>query len=413
MRWSDIKAVTEAFVFKGDERAGRIERTAHGAIFEYDPAWLDQHPDLGVAFNLPPSQARHDIRGVNLHPFFAGLLPEGARIRALTRRLKTSEDDLFSLVIAAGPDCIGDVALVPAGAPDLFAAQTVDVEGLSGASFRELFERVISFPGTEGPATESSLPGVQDKISAAMVSLPLRARTGSGAYLLKLGPQDLDQLVENEAFFMRMARACGLEVADARVVVDREGRSGLLVERFDRLTKPTEDGWTKVHQEDACQFLDRYPADKYRLTCAQVAAGIAQFSSAPQVDLLRFLRLLAFSGLIVNGDLHARNISLRVEPASGRVELSPAYDLLSTLPYGDQRMALKLDGRDDRLKRTHFVTFGSRLGVRAKAVEAMLDRLCERAAGWTEEVETIGFSQRRSDQLRRAMQAGLRKLGPS
>jgi len=413
MKWTDIKAVNESEVYKGAELAGRIERTAHGAVFTYDPAWRAAHPDQALAFGLPSGQERHEVRGVNLHPFFAGLLPEGIRMRALARRLKSSEDDLLSLLIAAGPDCIGDVAVVPPGTRELFASPSVDLRGLDAVSFRELFERVISYPGAGGPADESSLPGVQDKISAAMLSVPLHGHKGSGAFLLKLGPKDLERLVENEAFFMRMARACGLEVASARVVADRDGRAGLLVERFDRLPDRTSGGWAKIHQEDACQFLDRYPADKYRLTCAQVAEGIARLSGAPQVELLRFLQLAAFSYLIVNGDLHARNVSLRVEPGSGRVELSPASDLVSTLPYGDDHMALKLDGRDLRLERTHFVAFGERHGVRGPAVEAMLDRLCERARDWPAKVDDIGFSPRRTDQLRRAMEARLKDLGRS
>lgn len=411
MKWTDIKALDEAEVFKDDERAGRILRTTHGAIFETDAAWREAHPDLGVAFHLPPDPIRHEVRGANLHPFFAGLLPEGLRLGALVRRIKTSEDDLLSLLIAAGPDCIGDVAVVAPGTKEMFASPSVDVAAIKRASFQELFEQVVTHAGDEGPSDESSLPGVQDKISAAMISLPLRSRKGSGSFLLKLGPKDLHRLVENEAFFMGMARACGLEVPEARVVADREGRTGLLVERFDR--RPTTDGagWIKIHQEDACQFLDRYPADKYRLSCAQIADGIAQFSSAPQVDLLRFCQLVAFSYVIANGDLHARNVSLRVDPDNGRISLAPAYDLLSSLPYGDDHMALKLDGRDTRLKRAHFVAFGDRHGLRSKAVEGMLDRLCERAASFPDQVDAIGLERRKTEHLRHTMLSRLQDLG--
>ena len=58
----------------------------------------------------------------------------------------------------------------------------------------------------------------------------------------------------------------------------------------------------------------------------------------------------AYSYLIGNGDLHARNVSLLVQP-NGRIVLAPAYDLLSTVPYGDRRLALKVEGRDDNVKR--------------------------------------------------------------
>jgi hypothetical protein len=51
--------------------------------------------------------------------------------------------------------------------------------------------------------------------------------------------------------------------------------------------------------------------------------------------------------------------------------------LLTTLPYGDTQMALKLDARDDNLRRGDFVRFGERFGVRPGATEAILDSLVE------------------------------------
>jgi serine/threonine-protein kinase HipA len=81
--------------------------------------------------------------------------------------------------------------------------------------------------------------------------------------------------------------------------------------------------------------------------------------------------------LIANGDMHAKNVSVRT--LDGRTMLTPAYDLLSTLPYGDGKLALQLEGRDERLSRRHFTSFGERVGLRTAAVTQMLDRLCERA----------------------------------
>ena len=75
-----------------------------------------------------------------IHPFFAGLLPEGVRLRALVRRVKTSEDDLLSLLVAAGADCIGDVAVVR----DVNARETtpaVDIGALSQVRFAEILAK--------------------------------------------------------------------------------------------------------------------------------------------------------------------------------------------------------------------------------------------------------------------------------
>lgn len=383
-----------AVVFREETEVGRIHRTPRGAIFEYAAAALEAE-DLGIAYRLPYATPRVETLGTNVHPFFAGLLPEGVRLRALVRQVKTSEDDLLSLLVAAGVDCIGDVAVVHDARLPREATPSVDVAAASQLSFADVLAE--SLAGKQGG--EPTIPGVQDKVSAGMISLPVRGARDKrwAAYILKLNPERMPRIVENEDFFLRMARASGLDVARAEVTYDRDGASGLLVERFDRV------GPRKVHQEDACQFLDRYPADKYVLSYADIARGIIELASAPIVETAKYIRLLAFSYLIANGDLHAKNISLRTNPEDGRVELTPAYDVLSTLPYGDRTMALAFDGRDDNIKRTQIIAFGERFGVRRAATEAILDELCDVAPTWIPALGEIGLEPRRTTDLARVM----------
>lgn len=370
----------EADVYRGDALAGRISRTKHGSIFEYDVRF-----EGDVAFCLPRALGRFETRGVNLHTFFAGLLPEGLRLSALVKRVKTSKDDLLSLLIAAGTDCVGDVSVVPVGARPRDASPAVDLRTLSEISFAEVLAKSLGSPD------EPSLPGVQEKISAGMISRPVRSRRAS---ILKLNPPAVPRLVENEHFFMKAARACGLDVAETRLVHDRDGVSGLLVTRFDR-----RDG-ERLHQEDACQLLDVYPADKYRLSIREVMAAL-EICSAPMVERLELLRVVAFSYLIGNGDLHGKNVSVRV--VDGRVELTPAYDLLSTVPYGDTHMAMKLDGRDARLRRSSFIAAGERFDLRRRAVEAALDELVAAVEPIYDGLGEIGFDARRTRALERAL----------
>lgn len=381
-------------VFCDDRLAGRLRRTERGAIFEYDAGWTDR----SIAVHLPVSRRAHEVSGDNLHPFFAGLLPEGRRLEALTRSIKTSKDDLFSLLVAAGADCIGDVSV---GRSDAELPEPVELEA---ASFAELFEQSLRKAHLKW--FEPSVPGVQEKISAAMISFPVRTVRRHAAYLLKVQPRGYPRLIENEAFFMQMAHACGLRVAQVRVVRDRHGLSGLLVERFDRVWSKEQKRLRRVHQEDACQFLDRYPADKYRLTLRQIADGLSAITGGVLSEILRLLELVAFSYLIANGDLHAKNISV----AGDDPLLTPAYDLLSTLPYGDRKMALQLDGRDDNFTRKLLVDFGERHGVRRAATEPMLDALCDAAAPWLRRLGEIGLDAKKTRDLERVMSKRLSQL---
>lgn len=389
---------SSATVYVGDQAAATIERTRQGSEFRYLPAYLEAmrgDPRAAVALSLPLAEEAVETRGVNLHPFFAGLLPEGIRMRALVRSLKTSEDDLLSMLLMVGSDCVGAVSVVETGAEPVERAPVADVTDPSALDFEALFERSLDYGGGTG---DFAIAGEQRKVSAAMISLPLRSKRRGKAFILKLEPEDHPRLLENEHFFMTLARRVGIPTAPTQLLTDRHGRVGLLVERFDRHPGPPPG---KFAQEDGCQLLDRYPADKYRITMTELLDAL-EVCSAPRVERLNLLRLTAYCFLIANGDLHARNVSV-LRGASGLLTLSPAYDVLSTLPYGDQTMALAMLGRDRKLSRSHFVQMAARYGIPERAVTRMLDDLCRKLAEVPSRLNEIGLSDKRTGQLGREM----------
>jgi serine/threonine-protein kinase HipA len=397
-----------AQVFCDEDLAGQLARTERGSRFSYEPKFLERcrARGWGLGFCLP-LEASVETEGVNLHAFFAGLLPEGLRLETLTRKTKTSPDDLFSLLLGAGPETIGDVRVSGSGSQEPGEPLVKFDRTGSAPSFDALLVESLDYPRSK---ERHSLPGVQPKLSALMMTVPMKVAgsksSSGGPALLKLEPPSLPRLLQNEAFFMRWARTCGLEVADTRLVADAQGRPGLLVERFDRRPQAPH----RLHSEDGCQFLNRYPADKYRLSFEQLGEAVSRFASAPPLELVRLLELLAFSYLIANGDLHARNVSLLVG-SDGRCRLSPAYDLLATLPYGDKQLALKVLGRNDNLKRSHFRELAQRFLVQPRAVVAMLDRLCDRLPPCLAALEEIGLDARKTAHLRRVMSKRRDELG--
>ena len=397
--------VERADVFCGDALAGSLERTPRGSRFTYEASFLDacRRRGWGLGFQVPLI-ASVETEGVNLHTFFAGLLPEGIRLQALERSVKTSRDDLFSLLMAAGSEAIGDVRVVPPGEVPR-PAPVVDLGKLETTSFAEVLAASLDY---RHGGERHLIPGVQPKVSASMLTLPVKVRRHSkGEAMLKLEPAEYPHLVANELFFMTMAKDCGLEVADVAQVRDREGSPGLVVTRFDRRGGPSP---TRLHCEDGCQFLDRYAADKYRVSFKDIALGVQLRVTAAKVELPKLLRLLAFSYLIGNGDLHARNVSVLVEPG-GLIRLAPAYDLLSTFPYGDRRLALKVSGRDDNLKRAHLVDLGRQLDLAPAFITRMLDELCDEAPAYIARVADIGFAPKKTRALSTVMGKRRDELG--
>ena len=399
----DVRDISAADVYKGERLAGRLVRQHDTVTFVYDDAYLRDPSAPPVATTLPRSSEPRDSGAAGaVLPFFAGLLPEGRRLSALRRAVKTSADDEFSLLVAVGADTIGDVQVVAAGEIPSSAPATLEVADWAETDFAELYGRMT---GESLSFEPSGLSGVQVKVSARMIALPVVA--ANRRFILKLEPPEYRHLAANEAFFLEAARRSGLSAARAEVVHDCKARSALLVERFDRVAV---DGTVRaVPQEDACQVLGRYPADKYTLSTEEVVAGLASVTGAPIVAARDVLRQIAFAYLTGNGDAHAKNFS--VVCPSGEWRVSPAYDVPSTHPYGDTTLALTIgDKRDERIGRSDFVALAERVGVRGKAVASMLDDLLSRSETWLDDLAQLPLDERARHKLRKAIDYRMTRL---
>lgn len=389
---SDLREVTVADVHKAGRPAGQLTRDGDDVVFAYRPDYTG--PAVATTLPVGPGEVRATAGAVP--PFFAGLLPEGARLQALTAGARTSTDDQLTLLLLVGADAIGDVQVVPAGEEPQDPVPLLDPATAGAADFGALFARATS--PDAGGHDRVALPGVQVKVSAAVVSTPLG--TTAGPAILKLDPPGWPNLVANEHFFLTMAAGCGLPVPDHRLLHDAAGRAGLLVTRFDRVPGPPH----RLAQEDACQVLGRYPAAKYRISLQEAALALARTvedgGGSRPLALRRILEVAAFSYLIGNGDLHGKNLSIRQTP-DGLWELTPAYDLLSTQPYASwsDPMALTMYGRAAKLGRRWWLDAATRFGLPERAITRSLDRIAEAAGPWLDRVGEIGFDDATTDRL--------------
>jgi serine/threonine-protein kinase HipA len=395
---SDLRAVVDADVYLDDHLVARMARGSGDTItFEYlDDVAAGNRGIRACSVSwslLRTGEYPLTTTGGAVPPFFAGLLPEGVRLGVVTTSTKTSPDDHLTLLLAIGADTVGNVRVLAAGAepPPL----TPMFEPGRDRDFRAAYAKLTG----SLDADPVGIAGVQPKVSAATMSAPTRTR--SGPAILKLNPVGYPLLIENESFFMRMAGACGLRVAATELLHDANGLSALLVKRFDR------SGTTRIAQEDACQVADVYPASKYRISTEQaitaLADACARGGGSRPAAILELLRTVVFSWIIGNGDLHGKNLS--IYNPDGTWQPTPSYDLLCTQPYTGWRdpMALNLYGRANRLKRGDFVDAGERLGLRARAVERMVDATAAAADEWPDRCGEIGFDDRRSDRLTRML----------
>lgn len=393
LRW-----VERADVFKAGTLSGSLQRRPDAVVFAYSEDYL-RAGGAPVATTLPlkPEPLVTHAPGA-LPPFFSGLLPEGRRLSALRGAVKTSADDEFTLLLAVGGDAVGDVQVAPAGDEWVEPEPLVTVSEWNEVRFADL----LRLPGGGGARVERiAIPGVQEKVSDRMINLPV-ARAG-GRFMLKLNPPEFPELVANEAFFLAAGRRAGLEVAEAEVVRDAEGEAGLLVRRFDRRSDGRGAAVRSLAQEDACQVLSRYPADKYRLTTEEVIGGLAEVCRAKIVAAQTFLKQFAFAYVTGNGDAHAKNFSVR--RMRGEWRPTPMYDVPTSYVYGDHTMALTLNGKQrEDIGRADFLALGAHVGVRARAVEKALDGIVDTVALWIDGVAELPFDPGVLRKLRRAIE---------
>ena len=377
---SELRRVERAEVYKQGHLAATLERTPDGIKFQYLSSWIEEGGPA-IASSLPVTTIPQVRSGGALPAYFSGLLPEGRRLGALRREIKTSADDELSLLLGVGGDVVGDVQIVPEGSKLTEIPPRVEVNDFNEISFTQLLRE-------QGLITERiGIAGFQDKVSATVLNLPVAQR--GERYILKLNPPEYKHVVENEDFFLRAAKLSGLNVAKAKVVTDIDGETGLLVTRYDRMSI---DGAKSIAlaMEDASQVLGRPPADKYIISTEDAFKALSDLCLAPRPAARNFITQLVFAYLTGNGDAHAKNFSVLQSP-DGEWQPTPAYDLSSTYFYNDESMAMTLNRKSKDFGDNDFVLLGAHLGLPERAVRRIIKDISERVDLWLPNIGELPF----------------------
>jgi serine/threonine-protein kinase HipA len=140
--------------------------------------------------------------------------------------------------------------------------------------------------------------------------------------------------------------------------------------------------------EDFCSILNLPTSAKYDGTIERMARAMRPLSTDPAADLNLLFRRAVFAWLIADGDMHLKNLSLLKTAEAGAktftaVRFAPLYDAVTTRVFpglaGD-RMALKLNGKDDRLTRQDFLSLARTIGLTVEDAETGLEGLITRIA---------------------------------
>ena len=327
-----------------------------------------------------------------LPPFIVSLLPEGWLETVLKDKderalLRSGRRYMSNITIVEQQN---ELAALP---PDVLltrleqfttdGAFTGRYAGPGRSDIEESFERNLAqiYESADTPR----LSGVQIKapmyLDAGGTLSPSTSKPFT--HILKpAGTSRYDALPMIEWLDMALGRAAGFATSATALVAMPDGMPpALIVERFD-IRESLNDS-RMLALEDFCSVLELPTQDKYKGTMERVARAIRPLSTAPEEDLLIVLKRALFAWLIADGDMHLKNMALLkiAEPGEQMfrsVRIAPLYDAVTTRVFPrlkHDHLALKLNGKDDKLRRADFRAFAATAGLKAGDADAAIDQM--------------------------------------
>jgi serine/threonine-protein kinase HipA len=242
-------------------------------------------------------------------------------------------------------------------------------------------------------ATKMSIQGVQPKLSAK-----LNIKEGKfeiidtgGRFILKPQHHLYPEMPENEDLTMKLAEMIGLDVPLHGLIGSKDGSLTYFIKRFDRKGKND-----KVPVEDFAQLAGMSRDTKYNYSMEKVVKLINDYCTFPAIEKLTLFKLVIFSYLVGNEDMHLKNFSIITN--NDRVLLSPCYDLVnSTIEYKkqDEEIALPIKGKKKHLTRSILIDyFGvEKCELNPKSIDKILESISSAVDKWHELIEISFLSK--------------------
>jgi serine/threonine-protein kinase HipA len=338
-----------------------------------------------------PPLIRETLPGT-LPPFIESLLPEGWLAQVLRdedQRTALRHGKRYMSNITIGVDA-RELASLPA---DIFAGRLSHFEkdgeftgtyrGPDRGTFEESFEANLARIFAAG--TTPRLSGVQIKAPMHLGhdGTLLPATELPFTHIFKpAGTSGFEQMPVVEWLCLELGRIVGFATAEAALIAMPEGMPpALVIERFD--IRENGDDTRRLAMEDFCSILGVPAEDKYKGTIERMARALRALSTDPGEDIATLFARALFTWLVADGDMHLKNVAmLKIAAPRSRafesVRMAPLYDTLSTRVFPglhNDHMALKLAGKDDRLRWTDFETCARTIDLPLRKARDITDHL--------------------------------------
>ena len=343
---------------------------------------------------------RQTIPG-KLPPFISSLLPEGWLESVLNNKderaaLQAGKRYMSNITIAKN---INEIKVLPADILEtplrIYSKDGVFTGRYAGPLRGDL---ETSFESNLAKIFHSStmprLSGVQIKAPMFLDSdgtlCPSEGK--SFTHILKpAGTSGFEFLPLIEWMCLTLARSIGFDAPNfAFVPMPDNMQAALVVERFD-IRRSHADTYNYA-LEDFCSLLDLAAADKYKGTIEQSARALRAISTDPKQDIALLFQRALFAWLIADGDMHLKNmavlkISVPNQDKFQTVRMAPIYDAVSTVVFPgleNDHLALKMNGKDHRLKRADFLSLSKTIGLKKTEAELLIETTLSQLAKATQ-----------------------------
>ncbi|MPS77267.1 MAG: type II toxin-antitoxin system HipA family toxin [Achromobacter sp.] len=425
-------------------RVGRWTIPARGEMeLQYDSDWVAANIGRPLSLSLPFNLQNLPVKGAKVANYFDNLLPDSDAIRRrVAERFRTGSTQPFDLLTAIGRDCVGAVQILGEDEEPIGFDRIEGVPLSEEDVERHLIETVspAAFVAGRDPDADFriSLAGAQEKTAflwwEGQWLAPRGATPTSHIFKLPLGlmggrQADFSTSVDNEWLCLRLLKAYGLPVADARIATFGRQRV-LVVERFDRRVAPNGQWLMRLPQEDFCQVEGCSPLRKYENEGGpglKALFGTLRQSVNAQADMHTMMAAQILFWLLRAPDGHAKNFSIQLLPR-GRFQLTPLYDVMSAYPVLGSRanqwspheikLAMALLGKNRHyevqgIQRRHFNSTAQKVGY-ALTAEPVIEEILARTPSAMAQVQAElpdGFSNHVLDTILSGLEQAARTLG--
>ena len=232
-----------------------------------------------------------------------------------------------------------------------------------------------------------------------------KAPKGFEHWLIKLDGVHDAQFGESNGFgrvefaYYLMAKECGIDMMECRLLEEDNGRAHFMTKRFDR-----EGNETKHHIQTLCgiQHYDFSNMLSYSYEQLFQTMRILKLSY-PEAE--QMFRRMVFNVMATNYDDHTKNFSFKLKK-EGRWELSPAYDVCYSYDPNSiwvSQQTLSINGKRKRITKEDLMTIATANNI--KKGEKIIGEIKSVVRKWEEYAEKVTVTPKLKETITKTLNA--------